>query len=250
MKTLLIDDEPEAIEGLKSMIQLFCPSLEVVGSANGIIEARQLIEAHHPELVFLDVEMPGGSGFDLLKQLPKPQFQTVFVTAYDQYAIRAVRFNAFDYLLKPIGPEELESVVERLEKKKVEEPEPEYSHLIESYKTGKFSRIGVPTVTGTRFIDLSDIIRLSADSNYTHVHLVKERKKLLVARTIKTFEEILEGTSFYRVHKSHLINLDHVNAWLRTDGGTLEMTNGDQVLVSRTRKNRVEELLRVRNRML
>lgn len=238
IKALVVDDEPEALRGLASLLKLFCPEVEVVGLAASVSEALQRIKELRPELVFLDIELKDGTGFDILEQVAERNFSTVFVTAFDHYAIKALRFNAMDYLLKPVDPDELAAAVAKVKQGGV----PDYTHLLKGHRQGEFTKIGVPGSKGTIYLELTDIIRMESSNNYTFIHCLLS-KPLLISKTIKSFEGILPDDLFIRCHQRHIINLNYVRSYIRNDGAHLVIEGGTEIPISRANRSRVEKQL-------
>jgi two-component system LytT family response regulator len=244
MKTaIIIDDEARGRQALRQKLEYYCPGVALVGEAGSGEAGMALIARTSPDIVFLDIEMPGMNGFEMLQQLKARDFHLVFTTAYDQYAIRAIKFAAFDYLLKPVDVDELRSAVDRI--LGLDAPQhlgPRLEALQQTLSAPKAPpRLAVPTLEGISFFDLSDIVFLKADSNYTSIHFL-HRTPLLASRTLGDFEEMLPSEMFFRPHNSYLVNLQHVSRYLKGDGGQVEMSNGEYVDVSRRRK---EEFLRI-----
>lgn len=238
---LLVDDEPEAIRGLQETLSIFCPDIEVIDTASSVKEGADKVREHGPALVFLDIQMRDGLGFDLLEQVSQRTFSTIFVTAHDQYALRALRMNAMDYLLKPVDTDELVAAVDRV---RSVSGHPDYSHLLLSHARGSFTKLGVPGSRGTTYIELDDIVRLESSNNYTYIHFTNT-KPMLVARTIKSFAEMLPER-FVRCHQRHIIGMDHVKELVRSENSFVILTDGTEVPVSRANKSLVEQSLRGR----
>lgn len=232
IKAVIVDDEVTAIHNLKSLLDLFTTEVEVVGTASSVRDAVRLISKTDPDLVFLDIELEDGLGTEVLQTFAQRTFQPVFITAYDDYAIKAIRLNAQDYLLKPINPDELTNAVHKVKR-----------HVLERRKLlierGRFS---VPTQNGSLFIDFEQVIRLASDNNYTRI-VLESGQKVLVTKTLKKFEESLDPNTFLRVHAGHIVNFTKVTEYNKTDGGWLILTNGDEVPVSRKHKRSLEEAL-------
>lgn len=249
MKAIIIDDEDLGRTMLKVLIQKYCPEIIVAGEASSVKEAKKQIEEHKPSLIFLDIEMPDGSGFDLLKHFPSPFFSVIFITAYDQYAVKAFKYSAIDYLLKPINIEELCDAVKKATKTSYkEETKFALEHLIDShnnYGISKSNKIALPTLEGLIFIDISEIIRCEADGRYT-MCWTNNGKKLHLTRNLKDFEEQLTRFGFCRVHHAHLVNLNHIKNYIKGEGGQITMINGDVITVSKRKK---EEFLKSLNKI-
>ena len=249
-RALIIDDEELGRQSLANMLARYCPEVEVVAGVASAAEAREAIMRWAPELLFLDVEMPVESGFDLLGSIHPSHrtFSVIFVTAYDHHALRALRSSALDFLVKPVDIDQLRSAVDRASEQRGRRNDAveEGSHLRldalldDLAATGRPRRIAIPTGKGFRLVAVDDIIRFQADNYYCTV-VLRNGERILVVRSIKEFETDLAGTGFLRVHQSHLVNLDHVSEYLRQperdSGGCLAMDNGDTVDVARRRKD-------------
>lgn len=244
INSIIVDDEKHGRENLAGLLAQHCSNVEVLGSANSVESAIELIKETSPELVFLDIEMPKASGFQLLEYFNEINFEVIFVTAYGNYAIKAIRFSAADYILKPINYHELKAAVEKVtERIRYKTENDRIKELHRNIKQPENPRIGLPTGDRIEFVNPADIINCKGEGNYTHIYL-SGAKHLLVAKTLMEFEELLNDFSFIRTHKSHLVNLKHVTAWLKTDGGMLQLSNGEKVAVSRRRKESVLEMLK------
>ncbi len=245
MRTIIIDDIKKNREVLLEMLSDFCPQVEVIGEAEDVEVGVQLIEELQPDLVLLDVEMPSGTGFDLLEQLKEISFEVVFVTAYDRYALKAIKFCALDYILKPIDIKELIQAVHRAEKKLAEKKSKNnFTHLIHNIKNKNthHHRIALPTQEGFIFIEVHDIIRCEAEGSYTQVFL-KNKNTIFATRKIKGFEELLNDYNFFRVHRSHLINMNYIEKYHKGEGGYVVLTDGTSIDVSRRKKDEFLERL-------
>jgi two-component system LytT family response regulator len=236
---VIVDDEELGRNVLRNMIRKYFPEITITGEAGSVREARGIIATTVPSLVFLDIEMPGGSGFDLLEQIENPPFSVIFTSAYNQYAVKAFKYSAVDYLLKPINIDELSNAI-----KKLQSPESRVSmqlalqHFMESYnQTGvsKNNKVALPTMDGLAFIDIADIIRCEADGKYTWC-FVTGAKKLYSTRSLMDFEEQLTPQGFCRIHHAHLVNLNHIKNYVKGAGGYVVMSNGDNVIVSKRKK--------------
>lgn len=246
LHALIVDDEARSRDTLLRLTEKYCPEVQVVAQAGSVEEARQMLGAH-PEanLVFLDVEMPGGNGFQLLDAFPEPHFLVIFVTAYDQYAIRAIRCSALDYLMKPVAIDELvESVRRAVDKLPLLQRSEEYRQLLDNVKQWKKGepRLALPRQDGYDFIPFHYIIRLEAEGNYTWVYTKGDKPKL-VSRKIGELEQLLQGHSFFRVHHSHLINTSFLQSFKKKGGGYVILSDGSQVSVSRRRRREFQDFL-------
>jgi len=235
MNAIIIDDESKGRLALREKLRNYCPGITVVGEAEDGEAGLVLIEQHQPDIVFLDIQMPRMDGFEMLQQLGRKSFQLIFTTAYDQYAIKAIRFAAFDYLLKPVDIEELRAAVEKIEQEGRIENAGQRLEVLSHNLRASLDKIAIPSIDGLLFFDLRDIIRIEAQSNYNVFHFVN-RGSLTVSKTLKEFEELLPADRFYRPHNSHIVNLQYIKRYIKGDGGQIEMQNGSVVDVSRKKK--------------
>lgn len=246
LSALIVDDEKNGRENLAGLIWSHCPNIRIVAEAASVEQAIHAIEEHQPQLIFLDIEMPGGNGFQLLEHFKDFPFEVIFVTAYDNYAIRAIRFSASDYILKPINLNELIAAVEKVSERIRNRSENErIRQLYLNTMHPANPKIGLPTGERVEFVEVKSIIRCQGESNYTHIYFAN-RKPLLTAKSLIEFEELLAEYGFVRVHKTHLVNLNQVTSYTKNDGGMLFLTNGDSVTISRRRKDFVLEQLKMR----
>jgi len=244
LSALIVDDEKNGRENLAGLIQSHCPQIKVVGEARSVEQAIAGIQEHQPQLIFLDIEMPGGNGFQLLEHFKDFPFEVIFVTAYDNYAIRAIRFSASDYILKPINLNELIAAVGKVSLRIRNRSENErIRQLYLNTMHPANPKIGLPTGERVEFVEVKSIIRCQGESNYTHIYF-SDRKPLLTAKSLIEFEELLAEYNFIRVHKTHLVNLNQVTSFTKNDGGVLFLSNGDSVAISRRRKEFVLEQLK------
>lgn len=232
---ILIDDERNALDVLVWQLKNYCPDVTVLACCNNVQEAIQEISTHKPDLVFLDIEMPVQSGFSLLETFEDPDFDVIFTTAYNQYAIKAFKFSAFDYLLKPIDADDLKETVARYIGRKRVSIREQIKELALQLQPKPPGKIAIPTNDGLVMFRPEQIIRCESESNYSKVFL-DNGKKLIVAKTLKELEEVLEPYQFYRIHHSHLINLGHVQSYTRYDGGFVLMSDGTEVSLAKNRK--------------
>ena len=244
MKAIIIDDELNGRIALRQKLRDYCPDIEVVGEADSGKTGIERIQELKPDLVFLDIEMPDMDGFEMLIRIPEKKFHLVFTTAYDHYAIKAIKYAAFDYLLKPVDIDELKSTIERLALLPVTALANKKLETLEQNLLSKpfLNKIAIPTTEGLLFFDLQNIIHLEAESNYTNIYF-DQHPKLMASRTLKDFEEILPTDTFFRLHNSHIINLHFIKRYIRGDGGQVEMKNGNFVLVSRRKKDEFLKLI-------
>lgn len=239
IKAVLIDDETNNNESLNSLIGKYCPTVEVVGIATNIESGISLISETSPEIVFLDIEMPFGSGFELLNKVAPINFAVIFVTAFDKYAINAIKYSALDYLLKPVDIQELKAAVQKaISNYEKTDLNKRVDNLLFNMTIRKSltHKIALPSQEGLSFENVEDIICLNASGNYTIVY-TKNNQKLLVTKTLKEFEDLLPEDFFCRIHHSYIINLNHVKKYLKGRGGMIEMENGLTIEVSIRKKN-------------
>ena len=241
---LIVDDEKNGRENLCGLIEKYCPQINIVAEAASVTEAIQKIEEFQPKLIFLDIEMPGGNGFTLLEHFKTFPFEVIFVTAYDNFAIKAIRFSASDYILKPINLNELINAVDKVSQRISQRGENErIRQLYQNSLHPSNPKIGLPTGERIEFVEVKSIIRCQGEINYTHLYF-SDRKPMLSAKSLIEFEELLGEYGFIRVHKTHLVNMNHVSSFTRNDGGMLILSNGDSVLISRRRRDYTFEQLK------
>ena len=237
IKVIIVDDQEMCRETLKDTLLSF-KKIKVIAECSSAAEAEKVLTQLKPDLVFLDVEMPGKSGIDLLHDLQEVDFETIFTTSHSRYALQALRAEALDYLLKPVQEREL---AEALHKYAIKQNKQNLSKQFEEFlnsrqnQSGQLKKISVPTSNGLEFIKLDDIIRLKAEINYTNIYLC-EGRKITVARTLKEFEKMLSGNGFVRIHNSHIINLNYLKKYTKGNGGVVFLEDGTQLDVSRQRK--------------
>ena len=238
IRTILIDDETHCRETLSIQLEKYCSEVQLLSQCNSAAQGLKAIEQYHADLVFLDVEMPTMNGFEMLQQFSKIPFEVIFTTGYDAYAIKAIRFSAIDYLLKPIDKDELIKAVEKVRHKTSHNLGEQFDILLErlGHKQRSLQKIALLTLEGFELVPLENILHCEADSNYTHV-MLKDAKKVLVSRTLKEIEELLEGHSFLRIHHSHLVNLNEIVRYIRGEGGYVIMSDNTSITVSRSRKD-------------
>jgi len=239
IKAVLVDDEVHCLDTLSILMKEYCPEIEILELCSSAKNALLSIDKLQPELVFLDIEMPVMNGFELLEQFKEIKFSVIFTTSYDQYAIKAIRFSALDYLLKPIDPKELMLAVRKAATLKNPPTSEQLRMLMEQlhHRGNGFTKIAVPTAEGFEMIPAEHVIRCEADDNYTHLFL-KNKNKITACRTLKEMEEQLSDFNYFvRVHHSYLVNLNEVTKYIRGEGGYLIMSDGSTVNVSRSRKD-------------
>lgn len=241
---ILIDDERSCLQNLQGKIVEYCPELRIMAIVEKPAEAIQLISQYKPDVIFLDIEMPYMNGFRMLNELKDYKGEIIFTTAYSNYTIEAIRFSAFDYLMKPVVIEDLQAAVQRLTRRLAIRTKDRLDVLREALTRAHShdDRIAVPTGDGLELIQIKEMVRIESSANYSRIFLHSGRS-LLVTRLLKEFEEMLRPYRFYRVHNIHLINLDYVRKYVRGDGGKVIMDNGDELEVSRRRKDQFLRLI-------
>jgi two-component system LytT family response regulator len=254
IKAIIVDDEAASRETLFNYLTKYCPTIDVIAQCKNIIEAEESILNLSPQLVFLDIEMPFGNGFDLLEKMQKhiglKPFETIFITAYSQYAVKAFNYCACHYLLKPIEIEELEKAVERvseiMESKSDSTQHLQTKVLLENIKltSDKLKKIVLPTMDGFEVVEVGDILRCEANGNLTDFYL-KNGSKKLICRTLKFYEDVLQDMGFLRIHRSHLINLSYVTGYKKGKGGFVTMSDGKEVEVSSQKKQDFLDVFKV-----
>lgn len=236
LKAIIIDDEPYCCETIATLLEEN-EEVEIVSICHNAVDALTAIKKHSPDIVFLDVEMPKMNGFEMLEQLPQVNFEIIFTTSYDQYALKAIRFSAIDYLLKPVDSEELreaiQKVIHRTQKPIAQQLEILMQKIYQP--STPINKVAMPTMEGLHMIPVDTIISCESDSNYTILQL-KNNKKLVVSRTLKEIEELLEEHSFVRVHRCYLANLNEVEKYVKGEGGYLVMSDGTTIDVARNKK--------------
>jgi two-component system, LytTR family, response regulator len=231
ISSLIVDDEEKAIALLRKQLKRHCPEVEIVGEAQRIDEAIRLIELHHPRLIFLDIEMVGGSGFDLLERLKQRDFHVIFVTAYSEFAIKAFRFSVTDYLLKPVNRELLKQAVNKVK-----------TLIDTSAPVSSIQTLRIPYSGGVAFVPIINIIRMSAEGPYTHIYL-DSGKHYMTSHHLKQFEEHLDSGLFLRIHRSHLINRNKIKSIADKQALMIEMTDGAVIEVPRRSKQEILKIL-------
>ena len=242
LKAIIIDDEPDCVKLLALQLKMYCPQVQVVAgcteSETGYLKIKELL----PDIVFMDIEMPVMNGFQLLEKIGSIQFSLVFVTAYDQFAVKAFRFSALDYLLKPIDGKDLKAAVEKAEQRHW--PQPQQLNLLKEQLHGVTKnipdKIALPYQNGVIFAEIKNVIYCESDNNYTRIYTV-DGKKYLVAKTLGDIQEVLEERNFLRIHRQYLINLSHIKKYVRGDGNYVIMSNDQSIPVARNQKERLVE---------
>ena len=243
LTAVIVEDMPQAQEVLQQELKLHCPNVEVIGIADSVVQGAKLLRQNQPDILFLDILLGDGTGFDLLEIFPDLSSRIIFVTASDEYALRAFRFSAIDYLLKPIEPEQLKSAVLRAEKQ-LSNKDGQLELLRNTIRHPEIlpDRISLHTHDKIQIVMIDDIVRCESEDNNTWFFL-KGGEKILVTRTLKQFDQMLEKHQFIRVHQSHLVNINYLKEFMKQDGGYLKLKNGDQIPVATRKKQEVMELL-------
>lgn len=243
IKAILIDDELSSLQNLQQKLAEFCPDVNVIAATQKPEEAINLITQHKPDVIFLDIEMPRMNGFRMLDNLSELDFEIIFTTAYNHYAVDAIRISAFDYLMKPIAIADLQNAVQRLLSSRQYQTKEKIEILKASLqdKKSQEDKIAIPVSEGIEFIPIKNIVHVESSSNYSKIYFA-DGKNILVTKLLKDFEDMLLPYHFYRIHHSHLINLSHIKKYLRNDGGQVVMQDGTTIDISRRKK---EEFLKI-----
>jgi two-component system LytT family response regulator len=237
IKVVIVEDEKKSREMLKNLLDTFCPEVICGGMADSVKTGLDLIKNTKPDIVFLDIEMQSGTGFDLLQQLEDLNFEVIFTTAFAQYAIKAIKFNALDYLLKPIDVDDMKAAVAKAVKKRQNTNENMgLQELVNAIKNKNVQRISISTLDGVIFVELDDIIRCEAKGAYTFFYL-RNGSNITASKNLKEYEQLLCDYQFIRIHHSHIINLSEVHKYIKTDGGIVQMKDGSKVSISQNRKD-------------
>lgn len=244
LKAILIDDELSSLQNLQQKLTEFCPDVAIAATTQKPEEAILLIRRHKPDVIFLDIEMPRMNGFRMLDELGTFDFDIIFTTAYNHYAVDAIRISAFDYLMKPIAIKDLQAAVERLARHRQLQTKDKLDVLRQSLTNARSQeeKIAIPTSDGLEFIPIKNILHIESSSNYSKLFFT-EGKAILVTKLLKDFEDLLLPYQFFRVHNSHLINLKHIRKYIRGEGGQVIMQNGDVIDVSRRKRDEFLKLI-------
>ncbi len=254
LRALLVDDEVNNLESLAFLLHNDCEGIMVVGKVTNAYEARAWLLKNTADVIFLDINMPGETGLQLLSSLEQKNFKVIFVTAYDTYAIQAIKSSALDYILKPVSITELQAAVHKL-KQVITSPEDTHQHiqllqhlLDSAQKKTEPKKIALPHLGGISFIEVDEVVSLQADSNYTIIHL-KDMQKLVISKTLKDFEELLDQSQFARIHKSYIVNLKYIKEYSSSDGGIVKMIDGNQWSISRRQLDLFLEKMKISSLM-
>ena len=238
IRSIIVDDELNSRESLRILVEEFCQGIQVNALCQDVSEAVVAIDKFDPDIVFLDIQLQRETGFDLLTRVKDGRFEVIFTTAYSEYAIKAFKFSAIDYLLKPIDVEELKAAVQKVQKQFTDNVASRLQHLLQNLTTSSSDnyKIALPTAEGLTFVKVGDILYCEASSNYTEI-TVTDNKKHIVSRTLKEYEDLLGDQNFYRIHHSTLINLNQIKKYVRGDGGYVIMNNDKALDVSKRKKD-------------
>lgn len=247
---VLIDDDANLREGMKGLLARYAPNIKIIGEAESVSTGISVVSLLQPKVIFLDIQLNDGTGFDILEKLSengnKISIQVVFITAHEQYAVKAFRFSALDFLLKPIDPDDLQKVIAKINE--TIQKSDSYANidlLLENIrkKTDNFRRIALSTSEGIYLFEISEIIRCESSDNYT-IFYIRNNRPILISKTLKEYEELLSEHGFERIHQSHLINLSHLKSYIKKDGGYVVMADDSRLPISQRKKNRLQEILK------
>jgi len=236
MRVVIIDDEIDAIQTLEFLLKNYCPDVQIVGKATCFFEAKELIINEEPDLIFLDIVMPGGTGFELLGFFPKRNFDVIFVTAHNEFAINAFKFSAVDYLLKPVDQDDLIASIQRVKNRQGKHQAIDMEVLMDNALSKKPKKIAVNNIDGINYIDVDEIICIQAEGSYSIIYQT-ENRKITISRNLKEYENLFVSYDFFRSHNSYIINLQYVERFSNKDGGIVEMKNGMKIPISRRKKD-------------
>ncbi len=238
ISAIIIDDEQDARKVLISSLQQECPEIDVLGEASTVRDGLELINQVDPEVIFLDIELRGESGFDLIDKCPEINFEIIFTTAFDKYALRAIKVAAIDYLLKPVDPTELKLAIGRLRNQKDNNSvsSSQVELLLQQLKNDQIHKLAIPDLNGITYVDANNIIYLKSAGNYCSIY-TEDKKELISTKSLKDYEELMNGMNFIRIHQRYLINLKHVERYDRSLGGTVTMSNGKELEISRRKRH-------------
>lgn len=237
IKAVIIDDEIMSVKILEELLRELSTDVQVLGTATTIEDGISLIEKQKPELVFLDIRLKNGYGFDILEQLSFTDFQVVFITAYENYAVKAFEFSALHYLLKPMNSEDLQGAIERYQTYKESNLPPKTTHqVLKNALQHKYNKLGLPMVDAIQYVDIEDIHYCEANAGYT-VFVLKNKEKIMVSKPLLTYENLLSESGFFRIHDKYLVSLKEVKRYIRGRGGQVELSSGEQLDVSLRKKN-------------
>ena len=241
MRAILVDDEIDGVKTMKKMLHNFCENVNIVGEANSALEAIKLINKELPDVVFLDVEMPHGNGFDVLEATKDKNYHTIFTTAYNHYALKALKSNAVDYLLKPIDIDELKEAVEKVCKKSSSDTKELNFNLLNTFNNDQIKKIAIPSKDGYYFVDVDEILYVKGEGSYVEIHT--KNKTYVSSKNLKHYGEIFENLDFYRANKSFIVNKSKISKYIRENGGMIVMQDQQKVLISRAKRVELKDIL-------
>ena len=244
LRTIIVDDESDAITIIRTYLNTYCDDIEIVGEVSSVSEAVNAIRNTNPQLILLDIQLNGATGFDILDKFSNPNFQVIFTTAHDAFALKAFQYNAIDYLLKPINPNKLVQALNkaRINIQKDQLYQQRLSNLIQNYQSKTLDKITLSTAEGLTFVRLDQILYLQSDINYT-LFFLQNGEKIIVSKSLKDYEKLLPEYQFFRIHQSYLVNIQYVKKVLKEDGGSVLMQSGKQLPISRRKKEAFLNLL-------
>ncbi len=240
INAIIVDDEINCVDVLRVMLNTSCPYVKIIGTAHDVDEAYELISTKKPDLVYLDIELISGTAFDLLQKFKEITFDIIFTTAYNHYALKAIKFNCLQYILKPIDREELVEATKRYKDKSTSNFDKEINSLFENFmksQSTSSTRIALPTIDGFEFIEINEITKLEADGVYTWIYIIGKEKPIICTKILKHFDELLSDLQFVRVHRKYIININHIKKYYKGDGGYVVLEDGNKVEISRRRKD-------------
>lgn len=243
MRAIIVDDEQDGIDTIAEIVQSYCDGVQIVGTANSPLAAIKKINQEKPDIIFLDIEMPHGNGFDVLEGTADRSYHVVFTTAYNHYAIRALKANAIDYLMKPVDIDELVEAVEKAKNVDRSQTQELNGNLLESIKNKKLERLPILNNSEYVFVTVEDIVYLKSDGSYCEIHLMDT--KYVSSKSLKHFEELLSENKFLRINNSNLVNVNKIAKYARESGGMVQLENGIKIAVSKTKSKEVKSILGV-----
>jgi len=250
MKAIIIEDEQQAVTALKQELKVNCPEIEIIGQASKIKEAAKLILQSQPDIVFLDIQLKDGTGFEVLEIIGNYNFKVIFTTAYSKYAIQAIKISALDYLLKPIDSDQLIQAVQKAKMQDLSNVKSQIESIVQNQDLNPLrKKIALPTSKGISLYEVINIIRIQSEGNYSGIYLTNG-KRLVAAKTLKEFEEMLLNNGFLRIHHSHIINLHHLQSYMNKDGGYVILTNKETFPVSKRKKADLLKVLNMSNKQI
>lgn len=243
IKAIIVEDERPSLENLKYLLEEELPEVQIVGYANSVKTAVDLLSRNEVDIVFLDIELGDGTAFEFLRKLNSINFNIIFTTAFESYAIKAIKFNALDYLLKPIDIEELKQAIKKYKPSSNIHIQEKLESLLENINQQKVNKIAIPTHNGFQFIDINKIIFIKSAGNYTELQMIGKKDSVISSRSLKDYDDLLSASGFLRIHNTYSINLDHIEKYVKGVGGYVIMDNGEKIEVSRRKKEHLLEII-------